>query len=389
MERNRFKAYVQIDPLQAIAALQRARALQRGPHGEDTVASADTLGALAIADAQAMRWNDALALAQARVRLVRAHFSTGDVRYFDALNDYAEVAQEAGRFDAAEQAWEQVLGGYERIFGRSSDRYIDTELSLGDVLFRRNRLGESISWFKRSVDDYRAQGSLHRDEYIGSLFALSQVLWMYGDYHGAASAAREGYRTYQQMDGHTPQSAALYAMRLAHPLAFVGETHRALELLSRPMPGDPRSAMTSGFEGLRLLWLSDTYREAGSNEQAERAYDRAIAYLQAHSRPHSAALSMACEGKALLLARVSRFAEAVPLYRRALAGYAGSRYAQDGPSIAAVKVELADSLASLGRLAEARSLIAESGAIVDAGLAPTHPARMALSRLRRVPGLLR
>ena len=380
------KAYMATEPLRAIAALQRARALERGPQGEDTVASATTLGTLAIAFAQAQRWSDALALARLRVALISAHVNSGDVRYFDALNDYAEVAQEAGRFDDATQAWQQVLGGYERIFGRASDRYVDTELSLGDVLFRRNRLHESILWFKRSVDDYRARESLHREEYVGSLFALSQVLWMYGDYRGAAAAAREGYRTYQQMDGHTPQSAALFAFRLAHPLAFVGETRRALELLSQPMPGDPRSVVTSSFQGLRLLWLGDTYREAGSNGQAERAYDSAIAYLQAHSLPHSAALSMAYEGKALLLARVRRFAEAVPLYRRAIAGYANSRYAPDGPSIAAAKVELAASLASLGRRAEARALIAESGAIVDAGLAPTHPARITLNRLRRILG---
>jgi serine/threonine protein kinase len=378
------KAYWETEPLRAIAALRRARALESGPHGEDTVASADILGMLAIANAQALRWNDALALARARVELVRAHFNTADVRYFDALNDYAEVAQEAGSYDEATQAWEQVLAGYERIFGRGSDRYIDTELSLGDVLFRRNRLRESISWFQRSVDGYRAQESLHRERYIGSLFALSHVLWMYGDYQSAASAAREAYRTYQQTGGMNAQSAGVYAIRLALPLAFVGETQRAIALLSSPMPGDPRSSLTSSFEGQRLLWLGDTYREAHDYDPAGKVYDRAIAYLESHRLPYSATLSMAYEGKALLLADQQRFADAVPLYRLAITGYTNSRYAADGPSIAATRVELADSLTSLGQVAAARALIAKSGAIVDAGLSPTHPARIALKRLRSV-----
>ncbi|HEX8756146.1 MAG TPA: tetratricopeptide repeat protein [Steroidobacteraceae bacterium] len=377
------RVYLETEPLRAIKALERARALERGPHGEDTVGSVSTLGTLAIAYAQAMRWDDALALARSRIELVRAHFDTGDVRYFDALNDYAEVAQEAGRFDEATQAWQQVLGGYERIFGPASDRYIDTELSLGDVLFRRNRLRESIVWFQRSVEGYRAQASPHREKYIGALFALSQVLWMHGDYQQAASAARDAYRTYQQTNDSDPQSTTAYAIRLAHPLAFVGETRRALKLLSTPMPGDPRSAMTSGFEGLRLLWLGDTYRQAGSNARAEQAYDRAIAYLAAHSLPHSAAPSMAYEGKALLLAREGRFAEAVPLYRLAIGGYINCRYAPDGPTIAAARIELAQSLTSLGRLDEARTLLADSGGIVKAGLAPTHPARLALNRLHK------
>jgi len=377
------KAYLETEPLRAIAALQQARALERGPNGEDTIASAQTLGTLAIANAQALRWNDALALAKTRVELVRAHFNTGDVRYFDALNDYAEVAQEAGNFDAATQAWEQALEGYERIFGSGSDRFIDTELSLGDVLFRRNRLREAIFWFRRSVDGYRAHESLHRERYIGSVFALSQVLWMYGDYHGAASAARDAYGTYQQMGGVNAQTSAVYAFRLAHPLAFVGETQRAIDLLSSRMPGDPGSSLTRDFEGRRRLWLGDAYREARAYHPAEGAYDRAIAYLTSHRLPRSAGLSMAYEGKALLLARERRFAEAVPLYRLAITGYADSQYASDGPTIAAASIELADSLNSLGRRAEARTLIAESGPIADAGLAPAHPARIALSRLRK------
>ncbi|HEX5462160.1 MAG TPA: protein kinase [Steroidobacteraceae bacterium] len=378
------KAYLETDPLRAIAALQKARALERGPHGQDTLASASTLGILAIADAQAMRWKDALALARARVDLVGSHVNSDDVRYLDALNDYAEVAQEAGNFDEATQAWQQVLAGYERVFGSASDKYIDTELSLGDVLFRRNRLRESISWFRRSVDDYHAQQSLHREKYVGSLFALSQVLWMYGDYRGAAAMAQEGFRTYQDMDGPRPQATAAYAIRLAHPLAFVGQIKRARELLSSPMPGDPRSAMSNSFEGLRLLWLADTDREAGAYDRAEQTYDRAIAYLEAHRLPHSAALSMAYEGKALLLAREDRFADAVPLYKLAIAGYANSRYAPDGPTIAAARIELADSLASIGQRAEARSLVVQSGVIVNAGLAPTHPARITLERLRKL-----
>ena len=377
------RAYLESEPLLAIAALKRARALESGPHGEDTVASARTLGALAIADAQAMRWNDALALSRARVELVRGHFNSTDARYFDALNDYAEVAQEAGRFDDATQAWQQALDGYERIFGTASGKYIDTELSLGDVLFRRNRLRESIFWFRRSVRDYRTQQSLHREKYIGALFAMSQVLWMYGDYQGAASAAREAFDSYQQMDSPQPQAAAAYKIRLAHPLAFVGETPRALELLASPMPGDPRSVMSSSFEGLRLLWLGDAYRQSGASSQAEHAYDEAIAYLKMHGLPHSAALGMAYEGKALLLAHERRFGEAVPLYRLAIAGYANSRYAPAGPTIAASKVELADSLASLGKFTEARALVLESGAIVDSGLAPTHPASVTLARLRQ------
>ncbi|HZT04980.1 MAG TPA: hypothetical protein VFA39_22210 [Steroidobacteraceae bacterium] len=177
---------------------------------------------------------------------------------------------------------------------------------------------------------------------------------MYGDYRGAASAAREAFDASQQMDGPQPQAVAAYKIRLAHPLAFVGETARALELLSSPMPGDPRSVMSSSFEGLRLLWLGDAYRESGASAQAEQAYDRAIAYLGVHGLPHSAALGMAYEGKALLLARERRFAAAVPAYRLAIAGYLNSgtrltaRRSQRARSSSPTASPLSGSLRKLG-----------------------------------------
>jgi tetratricopeptide (TPR) repeat protein len=84
----------------------------------------------------------------------------------------------------------------------------------------------------------------------------------------------------------------------------------------------------------------------------------------------------------LLLAREGRFAEAVPLYRLAIASYLKIGYAPQGPTIAEARPELAASLIALGQREEARALIARAGPIVESELAPTHPARIMLARLR-------
>ena len=372
-------------PSKEIAVLERGRALLRDARGNDSLDSADMLGALAIAYGESGHWNDAVSLASARASLVREKLGEGDVRYFDALNDYAEVVWEAGRSEEAEQTWRQVVDGYVRVYGRSSDKSIDAELSLADALFRRDKLRESISWFQRAVDDYRAAGALDRSEYIGALGGLSQVLWQYGDYQGAEAAAHEAYSISQRMRGPTLITASATALRWAHTLAFAGAPRRALELLTPPVPGDPKVLAVRRWQGRRLLWLGDCYREAGAYAQARDSYDQAIALYQSLQQPYSVALAMAYEGKALLLGKQRHFLEAIPLWRLAIAGYEANHYQSDGPAISTAKVQLAADLAAVGQVAEARSLTADAGPVVDHEVAAEHPARLALARLRQAP----
>jgi len=369
-------------PAEEIIALERARSLLTDSSGNDSLESAPILGALAIAYSEAGRSADAVMMAETRLRLVKDQLGVADVRYFDALNDYAEVAWEAQLLDEAEQIWRRVIDGYVGVYGRASDRSIDAELSLADALFSRDKLRESIDWFRRSIDDYRSAGALERSAYIGALGGLAQVLWQYGDYHGAEAAAHEAYVISQRMHGPTPRELVVNGLKWGHTLAYVGETRRALELLSIEVPGDPKVLATRRFQGLRLLWLADCYRESGAYALALDNYNQAIELYQSLKQPQSVALTMTYEGKALLLARQRRFAEAVPLLRMAIAGYAANQYLPDGPAIAAAKVELAEDLFALGRRTEAQSLIAEASPIVARELAPTHHARLTLARLR-------
>jgi len=373
---------VKFQPQAEIDALERARALLRNVKGKDTLDSADTLGALAIAYSDATRSSDAVSLAGSRVTLIKDSLGSDNVRYFDALNDYAEVAWEAGSLDEAERDWRQVVDGYVHSYGRASDKSIDAELSLADAFYRRDKLRESVDWFRRSVDDYRIAGTLSREKYFGALGGLSQVLELYGDYRGAEAAAHEAYARSQQMQGMEPLGAVSLGFRWGHTLAFTGDAHQALELLRPEMPGDPKVVRVRRYQGLRLLWLGDCYRESGDYARAETSYDAAIALYQSLTQPHHVALHMAYEGKALLLTRERRFAEAVPLLRLVITGYGADEYPADGPAIAAAKVELAAALLSAGQAAEAKELVEAAGPIVDRELAPTHAARLTLQNLR-------
>jgi tetratricopeptide (TPR) repeat protein len=368
-------------PSEAVAAFEQARALQRGASGPDAIAAADTLGALAIAYSDAGRWDDALSVARSRMAQVRQAVGTDDVRYVSALGDFGEVAEGAGRLPEAESAWRAAIDGYLRFYGRASDRTIDAELSLADVLSRRDELRESITWFRRAVDDYRAQGNLDRSAYAGALGGLSMLLFRSGEFRESEQAAREDFEVSQRTHAE-PTDIVFAAFKWGHALAFVGYPRRGLTLLEAEVPGDPQALWVKRFQGLRLLWRGDCYRELGDYPHAAESYDEAIALYESLHQPQSIALNLAYEGKALMLEREGHFAEAAPLLRRAIAGYTSNQYLPDGPAVAAARIELADSLTHQGQTAAARALVAAAAGTVRRELAPAHPAQLALLRLQ-------
>ncbi|HEV2284524.1 MAG TPA: tetratricopeptide repeat protein, partial [Steroidobacteraceae bacterium] len=291
-------------------------------------------------------------------------------------------AQAAGRFADAEPAFREAAAGYERFFGRGSEKTADAKLSLADVLSRRDRLGAAIEAFRGAVDDYRAQGNLERTAYTGAVGGLSLMLMRAGNFRGAEQAAREAYEVGLRIPNSTPRDRLYSGYRWAHALAFTPAARQCLALLEPELPADPQSMTVERTRGLRLLWRGDCYRELGDQAHAGASYDRAIALYESLHQPQSIALNMAYEGKALLLARAGRFADATPLLRRAIAGYLANQYLPEGPAVAGARIELAESLAQQGESTEARALLAQSGDIVLRELMPAHPARLALERLR-------
>jgi serine/threonine protein kinase len=361
----------------AQASLEKARRLLQDANGRDTLKSVDVLGQLAIIYVKE-RGAAALDLATKRLELVREGFGTSDLRYFDALNDYAEVANNLGEFAAAEQAWTQVVDRYADLVGRTSDKTIDAEMSLADVYFRENKLDRSIRWFRRAVEDYRLQGSTNKVEYSSALGGLAQVLLLRGDYKESEELAHAGYDASEKESGRSDAKVAVARIKWGHSLLLTGDVRRAIELLAPELP----EAASQGFSGTRLMWLADCYRDSGQLALAEATYDKTLAYWQSIGRTKGLSLNMTYEGKAAALAAEKRYEEAAALYRQALDGYLDGGYVPEGPAVAVVKIELAQSLVALGRRGEARSLIGAASAVAERELAPGHRARLLLNQLR-------
>jgi eukaryotic-like serine/threonine-protein kinase len=365
-------------------AFERARMLLRDAHGNDTLAAADALGQLAIVLGQTSRTREAADLANKRLEMVRKGFGTDDLRYIEALNDYAEVANDNAEAAAAEHAWLQVIAAYIRIFGNSSDKVVDTELSLADAFFRQDKLSDAITWFRKAAEHYRANGATGNIGFTGALGGLSQVLTMHGDYTDAEASAREAYETTLHKYGASESDLAITRMGWGRGLVLIGNTGQAMTLLRPEIPDDDTQALYArSFRAQRLLWIAECYRRMGQLKQAEDGYDAVLAYYRSINRTQGIGLAMAYEAKANLLAGEKRYSEAAPLYRTAIQDYASGHYLPDGPTTAAAKIELAQCLFGLGQHAEARSLVEEVGTVVERQLAPGHPAQAVLVKLRK------
>ena len=186
---------------------------------------------------------------------------------------------DSSRSDEAEQDWRQAVNSYVRVYGRASESSIDTELSLADAFFRRDSLRESITLVPARQS--RTTASLERWIAWNTLALSAVFLRCFGSMATIAAPRASAHKSYvisQRMRGPTPieaTAAALSSGRISW--RCIGKPRRALDLLSTEVPGDPNVIAVRRWEGRRLLWRGDSYREAGAYAQADDSYDQAIA----------------------------------------------------------------------------------------------------------------
>ncbi len=115
-----------------------------------------------------------------------------------------------------------------------------------------------------------------------------------------------------------------------------------------------------------LLWRLSRY------EEAEPLYRRALAIFEADNGPDHTEVASTLNNLAVLLGSLSRYEEAEPLYRRALAIHEAA-YGPKHPLVATNLNNLANFLRTLARYEEAGPLFRRALAIEEAAYGPDHP----------------
>jgi CHAT domain-containing protein/Tfp pilus assembly protein PilF len=121
-----------------------------------------------------------------------------------------------------------------------------------------------------------------------------------------------------------------------------------------------------------MLWLSSRYDEQGRYAEAEPLYQRALAIKEKALGSDHPTVATALNDLAELYDEQGRYAEAEPLFRRSLA-IKEKALGADDPAVATTLNDLAELYDDQGRYAEAEPLYKRSLAIDEKALGPEHP----------------
>jgi class 3 adenylate cyclase/tetratricopeptide (TPR) repeat protein len=189
------------------------------------------------------------------------------------------------------------------------------------------------------------------------------------------------------------RSALIEALATVYPRHVDDDPHtwpraRRLDALALAMVGTeaelPKQAETAT---IRLMDRLASYRRAVlyAYAQAEPLYRRALAMSEASLGPQDPNVAASLNNLAELLRVMNQYGEAEPLYRRALV-IIEARFGSDHPHVAAGLNNLGLLLQATNRRSEAEPLIRRALAIDEASLGPNH--RRIATRLNNLGALL-
>ena len=149
-------------------------------------------------------------------------------------------------------------------------------------------------------------------------------------------------------------------------------TWRVLDPLAPHALATAKRADEAAIAGRVLVYLAMLLQYKARYAEAEPLFRRALAILESSLGPDDSDVASALNNLAELLRATNRFSEAEPLYRRALAIWEASD-GSDHPKVARALNNLALLLQATNRLGEAEPLFRRALAIDEARYGPDHP----------------
>jgi serine/threonine protein kinase len=368
---------------ESIAVLEKMRSVLGPRSADESLDAADVDGALANSYVDAGRGAEALKLDELRLATVRARAGTNGLRYYDALHDIAIVNAVLGQNDRAEKAQREVVEGYRRIYGDDAHAVTDAEGDLAEILNTEDKIPEAVEWGRRVVDGSRGHAGPDDPDFAIALSNLGELLEQLGEYEQALTNLREAYDITQRHFGNSNLQTHVVRANLGRLLTLMHRDQEALQWLLPEIPPAMEGNETLRARARRLKTLGDCYADMGRIELARQYYDQSEIAFRKYLKPENDAFLTVEAGRVHLLTRERHYQDALALLRRVVEGYRrGDPPGVESPPTLGVEMELAETLAALGQTAEATALVTPHRIEAIERLAPAHPARQSLQRLR-------
>ena len=369
---------------ESIAVLETARSVLGPRSADESLDAADADGALANSYADAGRGPEALKLDEFRLATVRARTGTTSLRYLNALDDLSQVQAAMGHWDAAETAMREVVAGYRRIYGDDGHPAMDAEGDLATILSEEDKIPEAVQWARRVVDSFRGRAGPDDPDFAVSLNNLGELLEQLGDYPQALTYLRESYDITQRHFGNSNLETHILRSSVGRVLTLMHKGEEALPWLLTELPASLEGNAALRGRARRLKILGDCYAEMHQNALARQYYDQAETAFKAYLKPGDDTFATIDAGRVELLLNERRYQEALPLLRKVVESYRrGDPPGVESPWTLTKLMELAETLLALNESTEAASLLTKPRITAIEQLAPPHPARESLRRLRK------
>jgi serine/threonine-protein kinase len=236
------------------------------------------------------------------------------------------------------------------------------------------RYDDALTMFRRALDIRRAEGTGESPETARTLVQLADVLVRVDRYDAADSAAREALRIQTASRGNEGAAVAITLHQLGSIAVFQGQLSVAEAFHRRALAVRERAlGRNDSLTAASHLTLGAMFRREGRLADAERELRAGRAILEQTVSTDNPELAEALIQIAYLLDEDrGQFAEADPLYRRALE--IRKRAFGDGhPMVAATLFDYADFLTRRGDFTTAVALGRQGMEIIRRAYAKDHP----------------
>jgi tetratricopeptide (TPR) repeat protein len=359
---------------ESIVVLEQAKRLLTDDGSGDVLATANILGSLALSYQYMERPDEALETARRSLEIVRSRTGTGSGAYLEALDLYANLLGNMDRFPESSALFQEVVEGYERMFGVDSARTLDAKQDLASTLMGAGRLAEAERTARQCVDTYFRLGVQDGQNYANAARRLGRILFLRGDLEPSVAFLRSAYNSEHARAGENAFAALVTGYQLARSLSQLHQFQEARTLLAPEVPASLEGDYPQYIRATRLRTLGELQTETGDYASAHTSFEQSARAFLSVKRGVDLLLAGVHESAGLLLMHEGRFQEAVATFRDAFLAYQ-QLLPFDSAFRQSAAVELAAALRALGDSEHANALDAAAAPVIRRELLPTSTVR--------------
>jgi len=286
------------------------------------------------------------------------------------------------RFPESSAMFQEVVAGYERMFGPDSARTLDARQDLASTLMGAGRLVEAERAARQCVDTYFRLGVQDGQNYANAARRLGRILFLRGDLEPSVAFLRSAYNSEHARAGENAFAALVTGYQLARSLTRLRQFQEAYALLAPEVPASLEGDYPQFMRATRLRTLGELQTEAGDYAGAHVSFEQSARAFMPVTRGVDLLLAGVHESEGLLLMHEGRYPQAVVTFREVLAAYEKT-LPVDSAFRQGAAVELAAALRYVGDSEHANVLEAAAAPVIRKELLPTSTVRQLM---RSSPG---